>query len=276
MTFEKTMVIELSFVLLTWNSERYIRKCLEALLADMAENQLTYEVYVIDNGSQDRTTSILREFQTLRPKQIIPIFLEKNTGTTYSRNLALKQAKGIYICIMDSDVEITPGAIKALSDTLKDKANVGLVAPKLVYPNGTLQKSTDAFPTILTKVLRYFFLKAIEKRENMRQPADGLREVDYAISAMWMLKREVLERVGLLDEKIFYAPEDVDYCFRIWKAGYQILYNPSVSCVHHTQEISRGLKINRATVNHICGLLYYFRKHQYFFKPPRNIGAKQD
>jgi len=83
---------------------------------------------------------------------------------------------------------------------------------------------------------------------------------------MWILKREILEKIGLLDEKIFYSPEDVDYCLRVWKAGYTVLYNTNASCIHHAQEISRGLRINSTTVKHIIGLLYYFRKHKYCFR----------
>ncbi len=137
--------------------------------------------------------------------------LERNTGTTYSRNLALKQAQGRYLCVLDCDVEVLPGAIAQLIHTLEQDRHIGLAAPRLVYPNGNLQKSTDVFPTILTKVMRYFFLKLIGKRDherakNLTYQQSGRSEVDYAISAMWVFKREVLERVGFLDEKFFYAP----------------------------------------------------------------------
>lgn len=90
-------------------------------------------------------------------------------------------------------------------------------------------------------------------------------EVDYAISAFWMIPQDIIQRVGLLDEKIFYSPEDVDYCMRIWKVGFKIYCDPSVQVVHHTQEISRGVKINSAFINHVKGLVYYFMKHRYFF-----------
>lgn len=81
-----------------------------------------------------------------------------------------------------------------------------------------------------------------------------------------ILPSSVVDKVGLLDENIFYAPEDVDYCLRIWKSGFKIIYDPQVSAVHHAQEISRGFTFNKATVEHIKGLFYYFRKHRCFFK----------
>jgi len=201
-------------------------------------------------------------------EQIIPIYLNENKGTTYSRNIALKKARGKYISVIDSDVKIAKGTIGELIRTLEENEKAGIVAPKLAYPNGNLQKSTDVLPTIFSKLYRYFFLKHIEEAENSQNQPNGLCEVEYAISAMWMLRRELLSKIGLFDEKIFYAPEDVDYCLRVWLSGYKVLYNPRVAVVHHTQEISRQFKLNRMTMHHIKGLLYYFRKHKYIFKRP--------
>ncbi|MCK4486712.1 MAG: hypothetical protein KAU38_08130 [Desulfobacterales bacterium] len=78
----------------------------------------------------------------------------------------------------------------------------------------------------------------------------------------------MLQVIGLLDEKIFYAPEDVDYCLRTWRVGYKVLYDSRVSAIHHAREISRGIRINRATISHIKGLLYYFMKHKYMLRRP--------
>ncbi len=272
---QTTQNMDISCVILTWNSERFIGKCLAALFDDLNGSRFSYEIFIVDNGSKDSTVQIISSFKDKHPNHIIPIYLEKNTGTTYSRNLALKKAIGEYIIIMDSDVEISNGTIEKLIKTLDESENTGIVAPKILYPNGNLQKSTDDFPTILTKIYRYFFLRSVEKYESFHNSEEGIREVDYAISAMWMLRREVIDKIGLLDENIFYAPEDVDYCLRIWKAGYKILCHSGVSCIHHTQEISRGIKINIATIKHIQGLFYYFRKHKYLFKRPKDIRTKK-
>jgi GT2 family glycosyltransferase len=265
--------MDISFILLTWNSERYIKKCLESLLESLSSLSYMTEIFVVENGSTDNTGSLLKIFQSNHPEQIFPIYLKKNTGTTYSRNLALKKAKGRYICIMDSDIEVSSEVFPTLLHTLRENEKIGLAAPRLVYPNGRLQKSTDVFPTIFTKFFRYLFLKAIEQREHnatiSAERQNAVREVDYAIAAMWLLKQEVAQQVGLLDEHIFYAPEDVDYCLRIWQAGYSIVYNPTVSCIHHTQEISRGFRINKAMLSHIQGLAYYFKKHRYLFSRPK-------
>nr|NJM03670.1 glycosyltransferase family 2 protein [Desulfobacula sp.] len=169
---------------------------------------------------------------------------------------------------MDSDVEVFSGTIDGLIAALEKNHHTGLAVPKIIYPDGRLQKSTDSFPTIGRKIYRYCFLKKMEKTDALKPPSNEVIAVDYAISAFWIMKKNVLDKIGLMDEKIFYSPEDVDYCLRIWKSDYAIAYIPFVSVVHHTQEISRGFKLNTAFFNHIKGLFYLFFKHRYFLKPP--------
>ena len=262
--------MDVSFILLTWNSEKYIVKCLESLLANI--KGMSYEIFIVDNGSTDNSVSLLRMFQDRHPELIRLICLDRNTGTTYSRNIALRQVSGRYIVIMDSDVELIHSeTISDLIKLLEMNEHFGLAAPRLLHSDGSLQKSTDVFPTLLTKILRYFFLRLIEKKETALPQKIQPYHVDYAISAVWVIKNDVLKTVGLLDENIFYAPEDVDYCLRLWKAGYQIIYEPRVSAIHRTQEISRGLKLNLSVLYHIKGLIYYFRKHGYFLKRPSRL-----
>lgn len=261
--------MDISFIILTWNSENYIKKCVDSLIHSVGNRQLVYEIFIVDNGSTDRTPFIISEIEKLYHGKIKGIFLKNNTGTTYSRNLALRKAKGRHIAILDSDIEIAYGTIEKLMYVLDSDKRAGLVAPRIIYPDGRLQKSIDKFPSVFSKLIRFFFLRKIEALENSKVMDLNVKEVDYAISAMWIFKKELLDNVGLLDEKIFYAPEDVDYCLRIWKMGYKILYVPEVFIIHHAQEISRRFKINQALINHLKGLIYYFRKHRYFIVRPK-------
>lgn len=262
--------MDLSFVLLTWNSESYIENCFDSLLNSLAATEFSFEIFVVDNGSKDRTVEILNNYLTDHGDVLTLIFLNENVGTTVSRNMALTQVSGDSIVIMDSDVEVSEGIFEKLICSINKSFEIGMVVPRIVYPSGKWQKSIDQFPTLLHKLHRFFRLRSIEEQEGSAE-ANCLDEkkVDYAISAFWLFKNEVLEKVGLLDENYFYAPEDVDYCLELWKSGYQIVYVPTVTVVHHTQEISRGFKLNKAKKEHIKGLLYYFMKHKYFLFRPR-------
>jgi GT2 family glycosyltransferase len=260
--------MDLSFILLSWNSEKYIKSCLNSIMSAIDLTPLSYEIFIIDNGSEDQTRGILSSLKNEYPNTIKPIFLERNMGTTFPRNIGIRKSKGQYLCIMDSDVDLLKGTIEKLMKNLNSMPAAGMAVPEIVYPNGNLQKSTDTFPTITRKIFRYFFLKKLERKEADQKRTVFVREVECAISAFWLIRKDVVDDVGLLDENFFYAPEDIDYCLRVWKKGYKIVYDNSVSVVHHTQEISRGLKLNKAFFEHIKGLLYYFKKHGYVFKKP--------
>jgi len=157
--------VDLSCVILSFNSSRSIRKCLESLVDAIAVNQLKAEILIVDNGSTDRSLEIISEIsakQTASPNlpdsQNLPDIklhrLEKNYGTTASRNIALRQSTGKKILILDSDAYVSPEALRGLIDYLDQHPKVGLVAPKLIFPDGRPQLSTDQFPTVSRKIER--------------------------------------------------------------------------------------------------------------------------
>lgn len=262
--------MKLSFIILTWNSAAYVEKCLSSLKASVQSAGLSHEILVLDNGSTDGTGEILKRLAADDALHIRTYFEPKNLGTTRSRNILLREARGEYICVVDSDVEVPAGVFETLLPRLAENPRRGMVVPKIFYPSGAWQKSFDRFPTLGDKLHRFFRLRSIERNE-ARTVAHAVADfdVDYAISAFWLMRRSLLDEVGLLDERIFYAPEDVDFCLRVWQRGHSIRYVPTVSVVHHTQEISRGFKFNKAKIAHIEGLLYYFVKHRYFLRRPR-------
>ena len=258
--------MKLSVIILTWNSELYIKQCLDSLIKDLIESNINFEIFVVDNGSLDKTKNILNEYK----EKINVIFLTKNNGTTFSRNLAIKKSTGDFLLFLDSDTKIiNVGTIKKLILIAQSNNNFGIVAPKLLLSDGTIQKSFKKFPTIIFKILKTipinFFKKLAIKDEsyNFSIENDKLYKVDYCISACWLIPKEVISRVGILDEKIFYSPEDVDFCLRIWKSGYEVVWCPEVEIVHYCQRFS--YKHPMIAISHLLGLFYFFKKHKYYF-----------
>lgn len=253
--------MDVTAVVLSFNSKRYIDTCVRSLVQSYTTCGLSGEIIVVENGSTDGSVEILKCLQAEFGQALQVIYLPENTGTTRSRNMALLRAQGRAILILDSDAYMNTSALAALLKYQQSHPKAGLIAPKLIYPDGRFQLSVDVFPTVARKLQRYFALRKLEKRE----PPALAGPVDYAISACWLLSKQAVEATGLLDERIFYSPEDVDYCIRLWKAGYQVHYFPDVSVVHDAQEISRpkGIGINKFTIRHAKGLLYLFFKHRY-------------
>lgn len=259
--------MKLSAVILSFNSKRYLDHCIRQLIVALENFEGSYEIFVCDNGSIDGSVRILKDLEAEFPDVVKGIYFETNMGTTVSRNAALSRTRGEYLLIIDSDTYVNCDAINFLIERLSNEPRCGMAVPALTYPDGRYQISVDCFPTLIHKVRRFFMLKKMENQVDQGNGLGESRVVDYAISAFWMFRRDVLEKVGLLDERIFYSPEDVDFSIRIWKAGYSIKYFPEVSVIHDAQEISRakGVKINIFTLRHLKGLLYLFVKHRYAF-----------
>lgn len=256
--------VDISFIILSWNSAHFLDRLFQTLEADMAGSGLTHEIFVIDNGSRDGSLAKLREFQAQGlPLTVIP--LGCNTGTTFSRNIGLRMSKGRYLCILDSDMEFCePATMRRMIAALDAHPEAGIIAPALKYPSGNHQKSVDGFPTLMNKLKRLFLLRRMEKAEaDKPKVMAGCIEVDYAISAFWLFRRDLMEKIGLLDENIFYAPEDVDYCVRSWLNGRKVLFFPEAKVIHRAQEISRKKPFGKAALSHLNGLRYYFRKYGY-------------
>ena len=135
--------------------------------------------------------------------------------------------------------------------------------------------SARCFPTMFEKFCKAFPVKSIqrigERMEVQEPPYPGAESwpVDYLLSACWLMRPELLRTVGFLDEKIFYAPEDTDYCMRVWKAGWKAAYCPSAEIIHEYQRLSKKKLFSRMNWEHLKGLAYMFMKHRYLFTAPK-------
>lgn len=260
-----------SAIILTWNSARYIERCLQTLAENARQEGIVLEVFVVDGGSNDGTLEILANYaEKISNFRIIQ--LGQNLGTTVSRNRAMRESKGEYVLVLDSDTEILPGTLGRLIETLKENPRAGVAAPRLLYPDGSVQPSCKRFPTIFLKFLKFLPVVWLQKLgERAELYPDSIYDksfsktlrVDHCISACWLVRRKAVEEIGFFDEKIFYAPEDVDCCLRMWLSGWEVLYVPSAEVIHHTQRCSH--RNMRMAWVHVKGLLYYFRKHGYWF-----------
>lgn len=262
-----------SIVSLTWNSARFVPPLLATLERDVEESGVPTEIIVVDNGSRDDTLRLLGEFQD-RHDYLRVVPLSRNQGTTAPRNIGIRMAQGEYIFILDSDTEIPPGTLRGLVEGVEripNQRNLGILHPRLVYPDGEFQESARRFPTLLTKVYR--LLRMEQQRaadESVDEVLAGhITPVDYAISAAWFIPRRTFDRVGLLDERIFYSPEDVEFCARCWKHGLEVWYYPEVEIVHNCQRITSKKPLSKMGLSHAKGLARYWWEYGSFLNRPR-------
>ena len=254
----------LSIVILTWNSRALLERCLAALPAATAP--LACEIIVVDNGSRDDTAALLAARSDL-----VVLRNRRNRGVAPARNQGLRTARGAFVALLDVDTVPAPGAFATLVAHLEADPAVGLVGPKLVGPDGALQYSCRRFPTLVDKIGRRLperWGRALAEDVELRAwDHASPRAVDYVIGACQVIRRTALDAVGLLDERIFYGPEDVDLCLRLQHAGWRVEYAPAAVVMHLERRVTRKL-LSTLTVRHLHGLGYYFWKHGYLLTRP--------
>ena len=259
-----------SIVILTWNSRALVSACLAALPAATAS--LPTEVIVVDNGSRDGTAELLAA-----RADVVTITNPVNRGVAPARNQGLRRARGEFVALLDVDTVPSPGAFATLVARLREAPRVGLVGPKLVGADGALQYSCRRFPTLVDKVLRRLPARvgrAIADDVELRWwDHAGVRAVDYVIGACQVIRRTALDQVGLLDERIFYGPEDVDLCLRMHRAGWGVEYVPAAVVMHLERRVTTKL-LSTLTARHVYGLGYFFWKHRYLLTRP-SVAAMQ-
>ena len=269
---EDTNLLEkkIGFIILTWNSENVIGKCLNSILSLKCCKPM---IIVIDNGSNDSTINVINRYMVGNTDSLKLIKYQKNMGTTISRNAGIKSLKKEninYYCVLDSDTEVNDRCFEKLMNEMEENDDYGIIGPKMFSSDGTVQMSARAFPTLLEKIYKAIPNKKLQhKGEKMEEQFSSENlvsyPVDYLMSACWLIKPEVINTVGLLDEKIFYAPEDAEYCICVWKAGYKVAYCPDASMIHEWQRLSKKKLISKINWEHIKGLIYMFKKHKYLF-----------
>ncbi len=256
--------MKLSVILLTWNSVKHIEKCLESIYNNIC--CIDFEVILVDNGSNDNTLEIVfKKF----PKVIV-IENANNRGVAPARNQGICVSRGEYILLLDTDAQLCTDVIDKLLETIEQNNNVGICGPRLIFPDGTVQNSCRKFPLLFTKFIRRIDFKWVQRFLKNEYYVEKMKfqssfYVDYVIGACQMLRRRALEEVGILDDKIFYGPEDVDLCLRMWLKGWKVLYTQSASVIHYEQRITKAKFFSKLTFIHIKGLIYYFVKHRYCF-----------
>ncbi|WP_221248715.1 glycosyltransferase family 2 protein [Desulfuromonas versatilis] len=260
---------DISFIILTWNSKKFLDDCFGSIVSKCQSEGIDFEIIVVDNGSTDGSEAIFGKFQKENPGRFRSVLLGKNTGTTYPRNIGMREANGRNICILDSDTELGEGSLMDALSRLDRDDSIGLLVPRLLLPDQSVQNSVKRFPTFwqkLSKIPKAVFGVQVPNLDFYSEfPFTEETDVDTAISACWLFRRELTDQVGYLDEKIFYSPEDLDYSVRVRKAKKRILFYPGFTVLHHTQQISHKKPFSKVSLSHFGGLLYYYRKHGGWF-----------
>jgi GT2 family glycosyltransferase len=263
---EAVAVIDVSIIVLTWQPNEDLSRCLGAFLTSTMDQPR--EVILVDNASHNPSIDLLAD-----QFPIIVIRNRRNRGVARARNQAMSVARGSYFFILDADTETPAGVLPELLALMDRNPRLGVISPALATEDGKVLHSCRRFPTVLTKLARRIPVPAARKQlegevyDLARRGEPCL--VDYLIGACQLIRKEATRETGFLDEGIFYGPEDVDFCLRMWRTGWGVLYYPRLKVIHLEQRFTFHHPLSLLSLIHLRSLAYYFRKHGYLFRAPR-------
>lgn len=256
--------IAVSIIIITWKMSALLQRLLESIVVHT--HGVSYEIVVVDNHSEDGTAEMVeRCFPSVRL-----VRNDVNRGVAAARNQGFKAARGNYFLILDADMMLVENSVRILYEFVESHREVGVAGSMLVSPEGALQYNCKRYPTLGALLLRrldaYELVhKSRTLQHHMMTDWDhaNIREVDYLIGACQMIRREALEKVGLLDERIFYGPEDIDFCIRMHRAGWKVMYDPSTRIIHYEQRMTKRKLFSPVSWKHLMGILYLYWKYRF-------------
>lgn len=230
----------IAIVIVSWNVCELLHRCLESILNDLADTGLKARVWVVDNASQDGSVAML---QTHFP-QVRLIASPQNLGFAGGNNLALRQiaAEGAprYVWLLNPDTKVRPGATRRLIDFMEQRSRVAVAGARLFYEDGSFQHGAFGFPGLWQILFDLFPLpgRLYESRLNGRYPRASYEcgvpfVIDHPLGASMMVRWAAIDQVGYLDEAFYMYCEEIDWCMRIKRAGWEIYCVPGAHVVHH-------------------------------------------
>ena len=236
---------------MTYNALPWLERCLNSVSQ--------YETIVVDNGSTDGTVALVRErFPDLQ------VVEQPNLGLAAGWNRGIESASGRFVLLLNADAWISDGAVEALVAYAESHAQAAVVAPRLLNPDGSLQRSVRGFPTLWRLATEYYFLRKLAPRSralNAFYAGDfdhrETREVDWVMGASLLVRRDAIDAVGPPDAAFFLFSEETDWCYRFHQAGWTVVFHPAAEVVHVSGAAHGGRMFKENVRSH----LRFFAKH---------------
>lgn len=254
-------MLDVSIIIVNWNTRKLLQNCLTSVYEQTGD--VKYEIIVVDNGSTDDSMEMVKKNFPL----VNIIENAENLGFARANNIGIRKSKGRYICLINSDITILGDCIGRLKAFMDSRPTVGMAGPKILNPDRTIQHSCRHFPSIWNNLCQSLGLNHIFPKSEFFSDwimdywsYDSIRSVDALSGCFLMVRRKALDEVGLLDEDFFIYGEDLDWCRRFHKAGWDIVFYPETEAVHLIGASSASapvkfyLELQKAA-------LRYWRKH---------------
>lgn len=263
--------MDVSIVIVNFKMKDELSRCLPSLFADIEGSGLTADVIVVDNASGDGSVVFIKE----NFPRVKIIELDSNKGFGAAQNIGLSALEANYYFVLNPDTYFFPGAhtLRKLYEYMQSEAKIGMIGPKITYPDGSLQYSCYRFPTLWHPLFtRTKFGKMQGKKQQERfimKDFDhlDLRPVDWIMGSAMFIRGEALKQVGKFDERFWMYYEDSDLCRRFWEKHWPVYYVPSIVIEHvhgrksaDVQGVFSAILKNKYARTHIYSWMKYMWK----------------
>jgi len=260
--------IDLTIVIVNWKVANLVSELLHSIMKETSG--IAYEVFVVDNDSMDGIQDVVKSCRDAYPDARIQFIQnEKNLGFSSANNLAISQASGRYVVLLNPDTRLKDNALRRMVEWMDANGDVGIAGPKLLNTDGSVQPSVRRFPTIVDQTMILLKLHHLWRRIKPLRSyfADDFNyereaDVDQVMGAAFFIRKEVFEKIGLLDEQFFIWFEEVDLCKRAKEAGFRVVYTPVAEIVHHGgSSFAKAMTVDKQRYFNES-MEKYFRKHR--------------
>ncbi|MFH0840438.1 MAG: glycosyltransferase family 2 protein [bacterium] len=250
--------MKLSIIIVSYKVREKLRENLQALFASVCD--FNFEVFVIDNNSQDGTVEMVRE-EYPRVKLIAN---SQNTGFAYANNQVLKEVEGEYVLLLNPDMKVQPNTLQNMVDWM-DNSSAGIASCKLFNDRGELIRHVRRFPKFSDQLaialkLPHLFPNILDKYILQDFDYDLAQEVDSVRGGFMMIRESVLKTLGIFDERFFLWFEEVDYCRRAKEKNIQVWYTPRAECLDYVGQSFKQVPTGITQKYFQNSMIAYFKK----------------
>jgi GT2 family glycosyltransferase len=265
-------MMDISIIVVNYNTKKLLDECLKSLIKHTKKAE--YEIIIVDNASTDGSVALLKKLQDKYGSKLKVITNKTNDGFGAANNQGIKIARGRYILLLNSDTKVTDNVVGRMIDWMDKNGEVGISSCALKSKDGSYQGTGGSFPDLLRVFNWMFFIENIPLLDKIIRPFHPMhehspfykgesfyrerQEMDWVTGAFFMIRKNVVEDVGLFDRDYFMYVEELDYCYRAKKKGWRVVYNPKNSIIHYGGASSTE---KFPIISEFEGVKTFYRKH---------------
>ncbi len=248
-------MVDISIIIINWNTRQLLLDCIASVYDTV--HKAVFEIFVVDNGSADGSVEAVAD----KYPGVTIIANTRNEGFAKANNAAIRRMTGEYAVLLNSDTVLKEHALDRMLAFMLAHPRAGMCGPQLLFRDGSRQTSTGVFPELLSELTSASMVRLFSSRKQQaRKPVfSGPAAVDFIIGACMFVRKSAIDEAGMLDEDYFFFYEEIDWCYRLNKAGWLIYHLPDIEIYHFGGQSTRNINLKARVESWRSRYLYFIK-----------------